>query len=218
MPDQLSRLAAALAGRYLVERELGQGGMASVYLARDRIHDRPVAIKVLRPELNVAFGADRFLREIALLSRLTHPNILPIHDSGESDGLLYYVMPYIAGESLRDRLKRESHFRDMVSFLYFNGIKVKDNRSPGTSGITFDAPTATFHQDNAYTDNPLHGLFKFADDRVVSPNMFLSAKYAYYNTGFVLTPEGGMDLSSGRDLRARGRTARRCRARTSGRR
>ena len=90
--------------------------------------------------------------------------------------------------------------KDLVSFLYFNGIKVKDNRSPGTSGITFDAPTATFHQDNAYTDNPLHGLFKFADDRVVTPNMFLSAKYAYYNTGFVLTPEGGMDLSSGRDL------------------
>ena len=107
MPDQLSRLAAALAGRYLVERELGQGGMATVYLARDSVHDRPVAIKLLRPELHVALGADRFVREISLLSRLTHPNILPIHDSGEADGLLYYVMPYIAGESLRDRLKRE---------------------------------------------------------------------------------------------------------------
>src|SRR5262249_8740993 len=81
-----------------------------------------------------------------------------------------------------------------------DGFKIKDNRSPGTSGITFDAPTATFHQDNAYTDNPLHGLWKLADDRVVSPNMFLSAKYAYYNTGFLLTPMGGMDLSSGRDL------------------
>jgi hypothetical protein len=90
--------------------------------------------------------------------------------------------------------------RDMVSFLYFNGFKIKDNRSPGTSGILFDAPTATFHQDNAYTDNPLHGLFKIADDRVIAPNMFLSAKYAYYNTGFLLTPEGGMDLQAGRDL------------------
>jgi hypothetical protein len=90
--------------------------------------------------------------------------------------------------------------RDMVSFLYFNGLKIKDNRSPGTAGITFDAPTATFHQDNAYTDVPLHGLFKVADDRVISPNMFLSAKYAYFNTGFLLTPEGGMNLSSGRDL------------------
>jgi hypothetical protein len=90
--------------------------------------------------------------------------------------------------------------KDMVSFLYFNGFKIKDNRSPGTSGITFDTPTATFHQDNAYTDNPLHGLFKIADDRVIGPNMFLTAKYAYYNTGFLLTPEGGMNLSSGRDL------------------
>jgi len=90
--------------------------------------------------------------------------------------------------------------KDMVNFLYFNGYKVKDNRSPGTAGITFDAPTATFHQDNAYTDNPLHGLWKIADDRILSPNMFLSAKYAYYNTGFLLTPEGGMSLSSGRDL------------------
>ncbi len=90
--------------------------------------------------------------------------------------------------------------KDMVSFLYFNGSKIKENRSPGTSGVTFDAPTATFHQDNAYTDNPLHGLWKLADDRVISSNLFLSAKYAYYNTGFLLTPEGGMDLSSGRDL------------------
>ncbi len=90
--------------------------------------------------------------------------------------------------------------RDMFSVLYFDGFKIKDNRSPGTSGITFDAPTATFHQDNAYTSNPLHGLFKLADDRVVRSNLFLTAKYAYYNTGFLLTPEGGMGLASGRDL------------------
>jgi hypothetical protein len=90
--------------------------------------------------------------------------------------------------------------KDMFSALYFDGFKIKDNRSPGTSGITFDAPTATFHQDNAYTNSPLHGLFKLADDRVVRPNMFLTVKYAYYNTGFLLTPEGGMGLSSGRDL------------------
>ena len=92
--------------------------------------------------------------------------------------------------------------KDMISFLYFDGFKIKDNRSPGTSGITFDAPTATFHQDNAYTGNPLHGLFKLADDRVIRPNMFLTAKYAYYNTGFILTPEGGLGLASGRDLTA----------------
>ena len=98
------------------------------------------------------------------------------------------------------KLNWQATRKDMVSFLYFDGLKIKDNRSPGTSGITFDAPTATFHQDNAYTSNPLHGLFKIADDRVIRPNMFLTAKYAYYNTGFVLTPEGGMGLSSGRDL------------------
>jgi hypothetical protein len=98
------------------------------------------------------------------------------------------------------KLNWQATGKDMVSFLYFDGFKIKDNRSPGTAGITFDAPTATFHQDNAYTSSPLHGLFKIADDRVVRPNMFLTAKYAYYNTGFVLTPEGGMGLSSGRDL------------------
>jgi serine/threonine-protein kinase len=82
--------------------------MAVVYLAHDRKHHRPVAIKVLRPELAAAVGADRFLREIEIAARLNHPNILPLHDSGEADGLLFYVMPYVEGESLRDRLARES--------------------------------------------------------------------------------------------------------------
>ena len=100
------------------------------------------------------------------------------------------------------KLNWQATRKDMVSVLYFDGFKIKDNRSPGTAGITFDAPTATFHQDNAYTSNPLHGLFKLADDRVIRPNMFLTAKYAYYNTGFVLTPEGGLALSAGRDLSA----------------
>ena len=90
--------------------------------------------------------------------------------------------------------------KDLVSFLYFDGFKIKDYRSPGTAGILFDAPTATFHQDNAYTDSPLHGLWKVGDDRVIGQNMFLSAKYAYYNTGFILEPEGGMSLQAGRDL------------------
>jgi hypothetical protein len=90
--------------------------------------------------------------------------------------------------------------KDLFSFLYFDGYKTKDNRSPGTTGIITNAPTATLHQGNAYTSNRPHGLWKFADDRVVSPNMFVSAKYAYYNTGFVLTPEGGMSMNAGRDL------------------
>ena len=82
--------------------------------------------------------------------------------------------------------------KDMVSFLYFNGFKIKDNRSPGTSGITFDAPTATFHQDNAYTEQPAARAVQARRRPRHPPNMFLSAKYAYYNTGFLLTPEGGM--------------------------
>ena len=107
MTNLLSHVQAALAGGYAIERELGRGGMATVYLARDLKHGRPVAIKVLAPELAAALGRERFLREIETAARLTHPHILPLHDSGEADGFLYYVMPYIEGESLRDRLNRE---------------------------------------------------------------------------------------------------------------
>src|SRR2546425_10955603 len=106
MADQLARLKAALADRYAIERELGRGGMATVYLARDLKHGRLVAVKVLRPELAAALGPDRFLREIEIAARLTHPHILPLYESGEADGVLYYVMPYVEGESLRDRLDR----------------------------------------------------------------------------------------------------------------
>src|SRR3989442_4238625 len=107
MADQLARLKAALADRYALERELGRGGMAAVYLAQDLKHHRKVAIKVLRPEIAAALGPERFLREIEVAARLTHPHILPLHDSGQAGGSLYYVMPYIEGESLRDRLERE---------------------------------------------------------------------------------------------------------------
>ena len=107
MADQLERLREALAGHYDVERLLGQGGMAFVYLARDPKHERRVAIKVLKPELSATIGADRFLREIRVAAQLQHPNILGLYDSGVADGLLYYVMPFIEGESLRDRLTRE---------------------------------------------------------------------------------------------------------------
>src|SRR5437870_6961056 len=100
MADLVERLRAALAGRYTIERELGRGGMATVYLARDLKHDRPVALKVLRPELAAILGAERFLREIRIAARLQHPNILPLYDSGHAQGMLYYVMPYVEGESL----------------------------------------------------------------------------------------------------------------------
>jgi eukaryotic-like serine/threonine-protein kinase len=106
-PSERERLGAALAGRYAVERELGRGGMATVYLADDLKHHRKVAIKVLRPELGSLLGSDRFTREIRIAAALNHPHILPLYDSGEADGLLFYVMPYVRGESLRQKLARE---------------------------------------------------------------------------------------------------------------
>jgi tRNA A-37 threonylcarbamoyl transferase component Bud32 len=107
LPEILTQLQTALADRYRLERELGQGGMATVYLAEDLKHDRKVAIKVLRPELAAVIGAERFLAEIKTTANLQHPHILPLHDSGEASGFLFYVMPYVQGESLRDRLQRE---------------------------------------------------------------------------------------------------------------
>jgi hypothetical protein len=105
--DVAARLAAALADRYRIERELGQGGMATVYLAEDLRHHRQVAIKVLRPELAAVLGAERFVQEITTTAQLQHPHILPLFDSGSADGFLYYVMPYIEGETLRTKLDRE---------------------------------------------------------------------------------------------------------------
>ena len=103
----VDRLNAALDGRYAIERELGEGGMATVYLADDLKHERKVALKVLRPELAAVVGAERFLAEIKTTANLQHPHILPLFDSGEADGFLFYVMPYVEGETLRDRIDRE---------------------------------------------------------------------------------------------------------------
>jgi serine/threonine-protein kinase len=110
MPDPIARLTAALADRYRLEGELGQGGMATVYLAEDLRHRRRVAIKVLKPELAAVLGADRFVQEITTTAQLQHPHILPLFDSGTADGFLYYVMPYIQGETLRNKLDREHQF------------------------------------------------------------------------------------------------------------
>jgi serine/threonine protein kinase len=107
MSELQQRLEAGLAGRYIVERPLGEGGMAVVFLARDLRHDRAVAIKVLRPDVAAEIGAERFLREIRMAASLTHPHILPVFDSGSADGLLFYVMPNMEGHSLRDRLDTE---------------------------------------------------------------------------------------------------------------
>ncbi len=107
MTQRPEDLKAALAGRYEIEREIGQGGMANVYLARDVRHSREVALKVLRPELAAIIGAERFVKEIEVTANLQHPNILPLYDSGEAGGFLYYVMPYLEGESLKIKLNRE---------------------------------------------------------------------------------------------------------------
>ena len=109
MTDTPERVRRAFADRYPLVRVLGRGGMATVYLARDVKHHRPVALKVLHPDLAAGLGSERFLREIRIEASLQHPHILPLHDSGEADGLLYYVMPYVEGESLRQRLAREHH-------------------------------------------------------------------------------------------------------------
>jgi tRNA A-37 threonylcarbamoyl transferase component Bud32/tetratricopeptide (TPR) repeat protein len=106
-PEPLERLKAALGDRYALERQIGAGGMATVYLAQDLKHQRKVAVKVLRPDLAASLGVERFNREITIAAALTHPHILPLHDSGEAEGFLYYVMPYVEGPTLRQRLARE---------------------------------------------------------------------------------------------------------------
>jgi eukaryotic-like serine/threonine-protein kinase len=107
LTDLLATLQPALASSYRLERELGRGGMATVFLAHDLRHDRPVALKVLHPDLAATLGTERFEREIRLAARLQHPHILTVHDSGEAAGQLWFTMPFVEGESLRDRLRRE---------------------------------------------------------------------------------------------------------------
>jgi serine/threonine protein kinase len=107
LSDPRAALEAGLSSTYAIERELGRGGMATVYLARDLKHGRPVALKVLRPALAVSMGPDRFRREITTAARLQHPHILSVHDSGETSGLLWHTMPFVRGESLKDRLRRD---------------------------------------------------------------------------------------------------------------
>src|SRR5215203_1087715 len=138
MADLQQLLAAALAGRYRIERALGEGGMSIVYGAEDLRHHRRVAIKVLRPELSAELGAERFLREIAIAGALHHPHIIPLYDSGEADGLLFYAMPLVEGESLRARIARERQLpidealryarevADALSYAHAHGVVHRD--------------------------------------------------------------------------------------------
>src|SRR5436853_6743271 len=136
--DLIAHLNAALSGRYIVERELGAGGMATVFLANDVRHDRKVAIKVLKPELAAVLGAERFVVEIKTTAALQHPHILPLFDSGEAGGFLFYVMPYVKGESIREKLNRETQFgvdeairiarevADALDYAHRNGVIHRD--------------------------------------------------------------------------------------------
>ena len=135
---EFENLVAAVADRYTIERELGEGGMATVYYAKDLRHDRMVALKVLHPDLALALGPDRFLREIRITAGLAHPHVLPLLDSGDANGFLFYVMPYVSGESLRDRLNRDKQLSvadalqvarevaDALSFAHSQGIIHRD--------------------------------------------------------------------------------------------
>src|SRR5215204_2060325 len=138
MPDLEERLSGALADRYHIERRLGEGGMAIVYAAEDVRHRRKVAVKVLRPELCAALGGERFVREIEIVAGLRHPHILPLYDSGEADGFLFYVMPLVEGETLRARIERERQLpiddalrfarevADALSYAHARGVVHRD--------------------------------------------------------------------------------------------
>jgi eukaryotic-like serine/threonine-protein kinase len=118
--DLFAQLQDSLRSSYVLEREIGRGGMATVYLARDLKHDRHVAVKVLNPELGAVLGVERFLSEIKVTANLQHPNLLPLFDSGDADGHLYYVMPYVEGESLRARLDRERQLPVVTATVILN--------------------------------------------------------------------------------------------------
>ena len=156
MTSILDRLHKSLSDRYRFEREIGHGGMATVYLAQDIKHGRPVAVKVLNPEVSSSLGPERFLREIEIAARLTHPHILPLHDSGSADGLLYYVMPYIEGESLRQRIEREKQLplesavqiarevADALDFAHQQGVVHRDIKPENIMIVGGHATVADF--------------------------------------------------------------------------
>ncbi|HYN20541.1 MAG TPA: serine/threonine-protein kinase, partial [Thermoanaerobaculia bacterium] len=156
MLDLKDRLETALAGRYAVEREIGRGGMATVYLAQDLKHHRPVAVKILHPHIAAHLGTDRFLREIQIAARLSHPHILTLMDSGEADGLLYYIMPFVQGESLRDRLNREGrlpvdealqiarHVASALGYAHAQGVVHRDVKPENVMLFEGEAMVADF--------------------------------------------------------------------------
>ena len=189
MTDALDRLKTALADRYAIERELGQGGMATVYLAEDLKHHRKVALKVLRPELAVTIGAGRFAREIEVAARLQHPNILPLLDSGEATGFFFYVMPYVEGESLRDRLERSGEFAipevvrilmevaDALSHAHAHGVVHRDIKPGNILLSRRHALVADFGVAKAVTEATGHQLLTSAGVALGTP-MYMAPEQA----------------------------------------
>jgi eukaryotic-like serine/threonine-protein kinase len=175
-------LTTALADRYRIERELGRGGMATVYLAEERKHSRQVAIKVLHAELAASLGAERFLREIGIVARLSHPHIVPLIDSGDADGVLYYVSPYVAGGSLRDRLEHEGRLpvRDALRIA----------REVG-SALDYAHRNGFVHRD-VKPENIL-----FADDQAVLADFGVARAYGAYDAGsYDTVTEAGLALGT----------------------
>ena len=196
----MADLTAALIGRYTVERELGRGGMATVHLAKDVRHDRLVALKVLHPDLLASLGAERFLREVKITARLNHPHILPLLDSGEADGCVFYVMPYVAGETLRARLSRERQLpvddairiagdaADALAYAHAQGIVHRDIKPENILLASDHAVVADF------------GIAKAVSDAVANP---LTATGVIIGTPVYMSPEqagGGEDIDGRSDI------------------
>ena len=197
MAQLIDQLQTALAGRYILERELGHGGGGTVFLAHDVRHERHVAMKVLRPEVAATIGVERFLREIRFAARLQHPHILPLHDSGEANGFLYYVMPYVEGESLRERLTRERQLpledalritrevADALSYAHARGVVHRDIKPENILLQSGHALVADF------------GIARAIDDAVPANQ---TAQGVIVGTPVYMSPE---QASGGRDVDGR---------------
>jgi TolB-like protein len=204
LPDIPARLTASLGRRYAIERELGRGGMGTVYLATDRKHGRPVAIKVLPPDVASALGPERFLREIGIAARLSHPHILPLHDSGHAAGLLYYIMPHIDGESIRQRLDRPPPFAvnealaiardvaDALAYAHAHGVIHRDVKPDnillhGGHALLADFGVARALGDDQVTDSGLAiGTPAYASPEQAAGSRLIDHRSDIYALGCVL--------------------------------